>query len=281
MDNKRELIQDMFFDIKMVINRHTSPQWYYKESFLTYYNIMLIYDGEGEFIRNDKRYIVSRGDFIFYRFGDSRYISTNPDNLLKCYGINFMYTVPELQNGNQLNSWGFRSVELPIDFVTRISNEHVFDKLMDLFDKLFRVHVSNITLRRQEERKIFVDILDLFLFSVYNKDINYTNKVRVEHIIKYMTMHFTEDIHIPDLAEMENISVSYLVRIFKMITNQTPINYLNSIRINKAKQLLTDGCSVTEVSESLGFSDVYYFSRVFKKYVGISPSRYRNILIYP
>lgn len=276
MENKRELLEDMFFDIKMVINRHTSPQWSFKESHLTYYNIMLIYDGEGEFIRNNKRYTVQRGDFVFYRLGDSRYISTNPDNLLKCYAVNFMYTVPELKEDYPDDNWVFKKVDLPIDFITKIGDEHVLDRLLYLFDKLFRVHVSNIILRRQEERKIFVDILDLFLFSAYNKDINYMNKVRVENIIKYMTMHFTDNIQIKDLAERENISVSYLVRIFKKITNQTPINYLNSIRMNKARQLLADGCTVTETAELVGFSDVYYFSRVFKQYVGMTPTSYRG-----
>lgn len=276
MENKRELLEDMFFDIKMVINRHTSPQWSFKESHLTYYNIMLIYDGEGEFIRNNKRYTVQRGDFVFYRLGDSRYISTNPDNLLKCYAVNFMYTVPELKEDYPDDNWVFKKVDLPIDFITKIGDEHVLDRLLYLFDKLFRVHVSNIILRRQEERKIFVDILDLFLFSAYNKDINYMNKVRVENIIKYMTMHFTDNIQIKDLAERENISVSYLVRIFKKITNQTPINYLNSIRMNKARQLLADGCTVTETAELVGFSDVYYFSRVFKQYIGMTPTSYRG-----
>lgn len=276
MENKRELLEDMFFEIKMVINRHTSPQWSFKESHLTYYNIMLIYDGEGEFIRNNKRYTVQRGDFVFYRLGDSRYISTNPDNLLKCYAVNFMYTVPELKEDYPDDNWVFKKVDLPIDFITKIGDEHVLDRLLYLFDKLFRVHVSNIILRRQEERKIFVDILDLFLFSAYNKDINYMNKVRVENIIKYMTMHFTDNIQIKDLAERENISVSYLVRIFKKITNQTPINYLNSIRMNKARQLLADGCTVTETAELVGFSDVYYFSRVFKQYVGMTPTSYRG-----
>jgi YesN/AraC family two-component response regulator len=189
-----------------------------------------------------------------------------------------MYTIPIFQNVAPFDEWVFNAADLPIDFITRINNEHTLDRLLDLFDKLFRIHISNTTLRRQEERKVFVDILDLFLFSVYNKDINYSNKVRVEHIIKHMTMHFSENLSIADLAEREKISVSYLVRIFKEITNQTPITYLNNIRMNKAKQLLADGCSVTETSENVGFSDVYYFSRAFKKYVGITPSKYKDVL---
>lgn len=46
--------------------------------------------------------------------------------------------------------------------------------------------------------------------------------------------------------------------------------------MNKAKQLLSDGATVTETAESVGFSDIYYFSRAFKRYVGVAPARYRE-----
>ena len=277
MDNKRELLQNIFFEILMVINRHASPQWRYEERSLSYYNIMLIYEGEGEFIRNGEKHTVHRGDFIFYRSGDSRSISTNPDNLLKCYGINFRYVVPVFLNTEPFDRWELNSVDLPIDFVTKINNEHTLDRLLYLFDRLFRIHLLNTSLSKQEARKIFVDLLDLFFFSVYNKDINYSNKARTDHIIQYMTMHFQENITVADLAAQEHISVSYLVRIFKEITGQTPITYLNNIRMNKAKQLLADGCPVTAAALNVGFSDVYYFSRAFKKHVGITPSSYKSM----
>lgn len=276
MNSDRELMQNIFFDIQMVINRHTWAEWRYNEKYLTYYNIMLIYEGEGTFIHNNKKYIVHRGDFVFYSLGDSRSISTNPNNLLKCYGVNFVYTIPIFHNEPPYNNWSFTDIKLPIDFITHIDDEHILDKLISMFDRLFRVHISNTVLNHQEERKIFIDILDLFMFSTKNRDINYKNKIRVDNIIKYMTKHFSEDISISDLAKQENISVSYLVRIFKSITNQTPITYLNNVRMNKAKQLLLNGCSVTETSEIVGFSDIYYFSKTFKKYIGINPSDYHH-----
>ena len=162
MDSARNLLQNIFFDIGMVINRHTSAEWRYIEKKLTYYNIMFVYDGEGVFIRNDEKRIVRNGDFVFYRSGDSRSISTNPDRLLKCYGVNFTYTVPIFSNST--GEWSLEHEELPIDFITNIKDEYIFEKLMSLFDKLFRVHISGIGLKNQEERKIFVDILDLYFF---------------------------------------------------------------------------------------------------------------------
>ena len=275
MDSARNLLQNIFFDIGMVINRHTSAEWRYTEKKLTHYNIMFVYDGEGVFIRNNEKRIVRSGDFVFYRSGDSRSISTNPDRLLKCYGVNFTYTVPIFSNST--GEWSLEHEELPIDFITNIKDEYICEKLMSLFDKLFRVHISGIGLKNQEERKIFVDILDLYFFSVKkDNDINYANKIRIESIIHYMTVHFAERISVEELAAQSGVSVSYFVRIFKGITNQTPITYLNNIRMNKAKQLLADGCSVMETAEMTGFSDIYYFSRTFKKYVGVSPSLYAS-----
>ncbi|MBR0365798.1 MAG: AraC family ligand binding domain-containing protein, partial [Clostridia bacterium] len=146
MDDKRKLLQDIFFEIQTVVNRHAAPQWHYEEQSLPYYNIMLIYDGEGEFIRNGERHTVRRGDFIFYRLGDSRSISTDRNNILKCYGINFRYIVPVFQDKEPFNDCTFDHIDLPIDFVTRINNEHTLDRLLYLFDRLFRIYLSNTIL---------------------------------------------------------------------------------------------------------------------------------------
>ena len=69
----------------------------------------------------------------------------------------------------------------------------------------------------------------------------------------------------------------HLRRIFKSAVNTTPVKYINYLRLEKAKNMLINSnYSVNEIAFSVGFEDAYYFSRLFKKEIGISPSEYKK-----
>ncbi|HZK26497.1 MAG TPA: helix-turn-helix transcriptional regulator, partial [Thermoclostridium sp.] len=73
------------------------------------------------------------------------------------------------------------------------------------------------------------------------------------------------------------VSTSYLSRMFKKELGVNFIDYLNGLRVEKAKELLIDSQYKTyEVAEEVGISDAHYFSRLFKKYEGISPTEFRD-----
>ncbi|MNH92527.1 HTH-type transcriptional activator Btr [compost metagenome] len=97
----------------------------------------------------------------------------------------------------------------------------------------------------------------------------------IECSIDYMHKHFHDKIKLEKLAEMAGFTPTSYSREFKKITSSSPIDYLNALRIAKAKQLLlAKAHSVKEVSASSGFGDEFYFSRMFKREVGISPTLY-------
>jgi len=84
-------------------------------------------------------------------------------------------------------------------------------------------------------------------------------------------------VSVSELSELYGMSEGYFIRQFKSYTGQTPLEYKAFKRVETAKSLLvgTD-MSVTDISESLGFDDPLYFSRVFKRQTGVSPREYRN-----
>lgn len=99
------------------------------------------------------------------------------------------------------------------------------------------------------------------------------NLDRFNPIFQYIDNNFYEDITVEQMADMANLSRFYFSRLFKEITNKSPSEYLNYVRINKAESMLKySHINVTEVALATGFKDINYFSRVFKKYKGISPS---------
>ena len=99
----------------------------------------------------------------------------------------------------------------------------------------------------------------------------------VSRCMRYIHEHFAENITMKKLAATAYVSPSYLTRLFKTDLGVPPINYIIDYRIEAAKQLLRAGeASITEIAESAGFGDQKYFSRVFRKRMGISPRSYRK-----
>ena len=86
-----------------------------------------------------------------------------------------------------------------------------------------------------------------------------------------------EDLTIAELASHFNMSVSYFAHFFKQYAQKSVIEYINELRILRAKTFLEkEEASISEIAIRVGFSDINYFSRKFKSISGITPTEYRN-----
>lgn len=95
--------------------------------------------------------------------------------------------------------------------------------------------------------------------------------------IAFIEQNIKENIKIESVASKSYLSPNYFRRIFKEITGLTPIEYINSLRISKARQLLEKGkSSITEVGEAVGIPDSNYFAKIFKSATNMSPSEYKK-----
>lgn len=98
----------------------------------------------------------------------------------------------------------------------------------------------------------------------------------VEDAIVYIHDHITEPILLEDIAACCHLSLSRFKSKFKEKTGTTPRSFINHLKIEQAKLMLRQQTSVTATALALGFDTPNYFSTIFKKYTGISPSRYRR-----
>lgn len=100
---------------------------------------------------------------------------------------------------------------------------------------------------------------------------------KVGEVADYLLSHPETNESLEELAQRFFISKSYLSRLFREVTSFTVNEYKNVSRIKKSQQLLTHSdYSITEISELLGFENLTYFERVFKKYAGVTPLKYRK-----
>lgn len=109
-------------------------------------------------------------------------------------------------------------------------------------------------------------------FETYNK--NYA----VNRIISYLNENYEHKISLEQIAHNMYLSPVYISKIFKEETGESPINYLIKIRLEKAKDILLncEGGSIKNIANQVGYDDVYHFSKLFKKYYGISPLYYKK-----
>ena len=99
----------------------------------------------------------------------------------------------------------------------------------------------------------------------------------MEAAVYFFNESFTSNISIEQYAQEHHMSVSWFIRSFKHYMGMTPMQYITSIRINKAKELLKNtNYSIQEISALAGYENPLYFSRIFRKQTGMSPSRYRK-----
>lgn len=100
----------------------------------------------------------------------------------------------------------------------------------------------------------------------------------IESAIHYFNEHFSEEIQISEYAKSRHMSTCWFIRSFKEYMGVPPLQYLTSIRIDRAKELLkSTGYTVGEIGEIVGYENSLYFSRIFKKNVGTAPVSYRKI----
>ena len=93
----------------------------------------------------------------------------------------------------------------------------------------------------------------------------------------YIDRNYKKDISAKDVAGILGYSDVYFSKVFKQLFDDNFINYLTKIRIDRAKLLLKDvSFNIKEVGKSVGYADSNYFTKVFKRSIGMSPSEYRN-----
>jgi AraC-like DNA-binding protein len=96
--------------------------------------------------------------------------------------------------------------------------------------------------------------------------------MKIGRAIAYMESHFSEDLKLPELAQMVGMSDRNFYRFFSRVKNESPLSYLQRLRIVKgAKLLQSTDMSVTEAAFECGFNDSSYFARQFRRILGVSP----------
>ncbi|MCQ6558752.1 AraC family transcriptional regulator [Paenibacillus mendelii] len=171
----------------------------------------------------------------------------------------------------------FAEVEIP--YLTRLKEplkyRQPFVDMLQCFElKTYGYHLAMRSNMLTVIRQLIAEIATNE--GVWKDDFGRPHIVRV---IQYMYKHYSDPIDIKDLAELVHLSPNYLRVQFKRATGKTILEFLNQLRIEKAKALLLERkYTVTEIGEMVGIKDIHYFSKLFKRMEGLSPKFYAHTL---
>lgn len=147
------------------------------------------------------------------------------------------------------------------------------EALMNALSKTVK-HINEEQDIYEEADQCFSNLLDFKEYPIDNLE---GKKKYVVKAVKYIMGNYYHEFTVKDVAEELYISDSYLSRLFKKETGYTFVDYLTRYRIYKATQLLQDdSIKIYQVAELVGFKDSRYFSSIFKKYIGITPTELRE-----
>ena len=104
------------------------------------------------------------------------------------------------------------------------------------------------------------------------------NEDKIVRVIReYLESHLTETVTLDDICAQLCFSKTYIKALFKRRTGTSIIQYFISLKIAKAKRMISEGdLTFSEIAEKCGFSSVHYFSRLFKSHTGMTPSAYEK-----
>lgn len=151
---------------------------------------------------------------------------------------------------------------------------------VELLDKVKRMHRewSRLnTLEKLHAKSLFYQFVYELLWQIQRQGLETDSPDLSEQAIRYMTDNYQHNITIESLAQLLNYSPQYISRKFKEQTGNSPINFLIMLRMDKAQELLlTSDATLQEVAASVGYPDMFYFNRMFKKHVGVAPGQYKK-----
>lgn len=262
--------------------------WVYPESLLPYHLLRYIYRGSAVFFVDGEEVIVHEGQVVYLPQGSR----------LSCHALNEEFQFYSIRF---TASAYYDTGDLLTDYygVPRVMADEN-KSAREYFEKMF------YWIKTSEESRVFWvrGYLDILIAYVIDKGkqsgripewapvseaftmdrvkqrilkSNLRIDSRIQLVVDYMVLHPEEHFTIPWMSEMAELSESRFRTLFKSQVGKKPLEYLNELRVmTAARKLLVSGDNISNIAYSLGFEDVNYFIRVFKKYFCMTPKQYRE-----
>lgn len=253
------------------------PGWDWQPAPLADYDLWYVVSGKGDVRLNGESFPVQQGSCFVFRPGDRIEATQHPDDRLTVIYIHFDMT--NLSMGKQLDTeskwWPPRYVETEDAYSLERRMEEVLEadaeeEESEIQDERFHCLMKLVLLQLSKASESGSPDTGT------DPPISHKQKRLLLQVKQYIKEHIASPMDYDEIAELTGLSPRYLNRLYKRYTGKSLKEYITNTRVERAKHLLAEtSMTVGQVAETLGYSDIYFFSKQFKKYTGMPPSSLR------
>jgi len=237
---------------------------------LQHHELILATGGSGSIIIDGRKYQVQPGMLFYIAPGVQHTFELSGEDLPYVMTVHFSYGFVTLTDGCLAIS-----NEAPI--LTIPSGQQLKDcyQVEELFKRLVDTwHAKGLGYEFMT-KTLLQQLLIAIWQNIRKQDQIDATSLKIEKFIAYMQQNLSKKITLHELSDRVQWSPTYLSRIFKGITGYAVIEYFNKMKMDQAKEYMLGGdMKIKEVAQAVGYTDEFYFSRMFKRIEGMSPSEF-------
>lgn len=277
MDN-RMLLSNVLanLEVELITANHNlcAPDWRDLNYTPDYSKFYLICEGEGWLQIGGKEYYPQPGELFLMPEGVEQSYSFISERPFYKYWCHFTAQV----GGINL----FKLLDLNPQCAPRQP-----ELLTNVFQELVKYSGSDAVYAKLLAKSKLMELIACYVMDLEidaeHMSFKHTSTVnKLSEVLDYIDEHIARNMTVEELAGIVYMHPNSFIRLFKQYAGMPPIQYITHKKIEKAKQSLAlTALSVTEISEQLGFNDMFYFSKQFKKHAGVTPTDYRRQVRYP
>ncbi len=249
------------------------PGYTYDQKIPNEYHLHFVLNGKGIITMNDKTYHIKKGNIFLITKG----IAINYYADLEDPWEYMWITFDGEKAADYLTYAGF-DADTPVitSTIPTSTYQPTIEKILD---------ANTLTLSNEIRRvgylyELLSTMIDAQCSSGGEKQYYYSNETYVEHALQYISLNYSKNIKVNDIANDVGINRSYFTSIFKKVMHVSPQEYLMNYRFQKAAELIkSTDLPIQDISNRVGYENPYNFSKMFKNFYGTSPKNYRYMEI--
>ena len=231
------------------------------------YQLIYVADGQAHLTVNGEERHLGKGNMILFRPRVPQKYSFCAKDATQVYWVHFTGAAVE---------------QILSQYTFPTNSPYFFAGSCSEYELIYTDMIRELQLRRANYAKMLSCALErlLMLSDRYLKEKlsgGGSALDEAERAVRFFNDNYNRNISVESYAKQHHVSVCWFIKSFTQLTRLTPMQYIISVRIANAKSLLSDtNQSVSQIASAVGYDNSLYFSRIFKKHTGLTPSQYRH-----
>lgn len=241
-------------DVEFAVEKLSPANWQFHCNSKPYHGLLYVIDGQAQYVSENHTEIVTPDSVVYLAKNSTYHMKALHDKPYHYLIITFHLD---------------RELLLPFEVISSPIHKK---RLYELFRQIVAVNFTRTAGYKFLSRSL---VQQLIYYLMQDHIQSNSSMANMHAVIDYIENNYSNKISIDNLSDIVGLSTSQFRKKFKELYGTSPLEYINRLRIENAKDLLrSEMYSQNEIATLCGFENVYYFNRVFKKYANITPGKY-------